>query len=83
MLTTENNCVGCPQGCINCGRKHQEVIKCDGFCCDEYAKYHTSILDEGDYCEDCLEKLLLQCFQELSLSEQIEVMKDHLFVKEL
>lgn len=80
MLITENNCVGCPQGCVNCGRKRQEVIKCDGEKCDNYAKYQT---DDGDYCEDCLEQLLNLSFNELSLNEKIEIIKGYMNVKEI
>lgn len=30
----EDNCVGCPMGCINCGRRHQHVYYCDH--CEDY-----------------------------------------------
>lgn len=29
MRQYENFCVGCPQGCINCGRKNVLVMSCD------------------------------------------------------
>lgn len=50
----DNDCVGCPQGCVNCGRgsyKNPIAIECEkcGEKCDEI--YRTS---DGDYCQDCL-----------------------------
>lgn len=59
MIIVENNCVGCPQGCINCGRKHEEAIICDE-CRDEYAEYQY---EGNDYCEWCFEKALENEFE--------------------
>ena len=44
----ENNCVGCPQGCVHCGRKEEEVIVCDN--CEDFAEFRY---ENTDYCEDC------------------------------
>ena len=54
MIEIENNCVGCPMGCANCGRKHEITHRCE--ICGDY-------LDEGDnhyhedgkneFCDDC------------------------------
>jgi hypothetical protein len=53
MIKVENHCVECDLPCINCGRKHVEVRVCDE--CGEYADYITS---SGDFCEECLTKML-------------------------
>lgn len=45
-----DECVGCPQGCINCGRKHVEVSVCDW--CEEYAAEFYDI-DGEEVCKDC------------------------------
>ena len=66
MITTENNCVYCPQGCIDCGRRNQEVIKCDGNHCDNYAKYS---IDGEDYCEDCARKLMQETVKNYTIEE--------------
>lgn len=79
----ENNCVDCQLPCINCGRKHQEVVKCDADYCDNYAHYTVSGADDGDYCRDCLEDLLLTVFKDLSLNEQIDVLRDYIKVQEI
>lgn len=51
MIITVNECVGCPQGCINCGRKHVEVRVCDWCGVVDELFYNV---DEEDVCEDCL-----------------------------
>lgn len=66
MVVTENNCVDCPQGCIHCGRRHQKVVKCDGFCCDNYAKY---CIDNEDYCEECARQLMVDIAQNYTIEE--------------
>lgn len=70
MIAFENNCVGCGIPCINCGRKHQEVIKCDNSC-DEYAKY---CIDGEDFCEDCAEEILVDKFKDLTIEEMANVL---------
>jgi hypothetical protein len=71
MIVIENNCVGCALPCINCGRKHQEVVKCDTPNCDEYAKY---TIDGEDYCEDCAEEILVDKFKDLTIEEKANVL---------
>lgn len=56
----DNFCVGCPQGCINCGRKHDVlVIECDR--CGELI-YDIDDVVENEYgyddlCKDCHKSL--------------------------
>ena len=54
MIVYEDECVGCPMGCIQCGRKHVPhcycdvcggEIPCDSPRCDIDDSYHV--------CEDC------------------------------
>ena len=46
----ENNCVGCGQGCISCGRDHESVFYCDE--CEDYT--HELYEYEGkELCWDC------------------------------
>ena len=48
----ENDCVGCPQGCINCGRKEDYlVIYCDGCGASNEDMYEFK---GEDLCEQCL-----------------------------
>lgn len=54
MVKYENLCVGCPQGCISCGRKHVPVIYCDE-CGAEIEE--GDIYDEYHLCEDCKREL--------------------------
>jgi len=57
----ENFCVGCPQGCINCGRKHDVlIITCDF--CDDQIEYDDpdDVLKFGnglDMCRACHDNL--------------------------
>lgn len=50
-----DDCVGCPDGCRNCGRKHLLVLRCDR-CQEEKPKYSVN---NGEYCEDCLTELMI------------------------
>lgn len=50
MKKTENDCVGCPTYCTDCGAKHTPHWYCDG-CGDEIILYH---FDDLELCEDCL-----------------------------
>ena len=52
MITYEDQCVGCPQGCINCGRKHSLVLICDD-CGDECEELWYGE-DGKQYCECCI-----------------------------
>lgn len=44
MRTVEDYCVGCPQGCIGCGRKHVTVYWCD--VCGQMTDNESEICDE-------------------------------------
>lgn len=54
----ENFCVGCPQGCINCGRKHDVTI----YYCDECETQDVDLYEWNgrELCEDCIKEELLQ-----------------------
>ena len=57
MRRVDNYCVGCPQGCINCGRKHVSHYVCDGYKCDaDTIDGETILYADGDkhYCLKCL-----------------------------
>lgn len=47
------SCVGCPQGCIDCGRKHSSVphMYCDD-CNQEFETLYK--YDGNQLCKDCL-----------------------------
>ena len=51
MIKYENDCVGCPQGCVHCGRDKTQHIYCDrcGADCEE-----LYVFDGEELCEDCL-----------------------------
>lgn len=65
----ENNCVGCPQGCIHCGRKEEEVIICD--ICEDFAEFRY---EDTDYCEDCFEDVLNAQWNTFSVYEKAEAL---------
>lgn len=70
MEKIENHCVGCPQGCINCGRKHVSVTVCDH--CSSHAVYNY----EGeDYCKECFSNLVNNTWNNLSLSKQYHLLE--------
>lgn len=53
----ENDCVGCPQGCIHCGRKNGYYVL-DDLVCDE-CKESSDVLysyDDEQLCLGCLLK---------------------------
>jgi len=59
MRRTDDYCVGCPQGCIHCGRKHVTHYVCDGENCDADTIDGVTKLyeDEGkQYCLMCIIK---------------------------
>ena len=68
----EDNCVSCAMYCINCGRRHEEVIKCDARGCDEYAKYK---IDDDDYCEEHAKEYLMDMFSDLDILEMAELLQ--------
>ena len=51
MVTYENNCVGCPTYCIDCGAKHQMVCYCDK-CGDEVSELYK--WNDEQWCRDCI-----------------------------
>lgn len=53
MTKYENDCVGCPQGCIHCGRDRTPYLYCD--LCKDEAEYLYEYGDD-ELCEDCLLK---------------------------
>lgn len=53
----ENFCVGCPQGCINCGRKKDVlVITCDWCGDDIYYPEDAEDVNGNDVCHKCYER---------------------------
>jgi hypothetical protein len=56
MVRVENDCVGCPQGCINCGRKYVEHFYCDK--CGEEDTLYESYNGE-QLCKECLIDVIL------------------------
>ena len=70
MRSYENYCVGCPQGCINCGRKNDVlIISCDKCGAEDKPVYEYDgkelcidcITADGEMgiCEDCGEEAML------------------------
>jgi len=57
MIRYENDCVGCPQGCIDCGRRSVPYYYCD--MCDDALDTDDMYEDEEyeDLCPDCLRKI--------------------------
>lgn len=55
MIKYEDECVDCPQGCINCGRKHVPHYFCDD-CGEEYQpeELYTHPDTEDVYCKNCI-----------------------------
>ena len=60
MIKYENECVGCPQGCIHCGRDKTQHLYCD-VCKNDCETLYI----EGSYelCEECL----LNTFEKITL----------------
>lgn len=58
MRTWENDCVGCPQGCVPwCSKKSDyQVIWCDK--CGEQVELKDVIeIDDKEYCPDCYKEM--------------------------
>ena len=51
MIKEINECVGCPQGCINCGRKSLVIRVCD-WCENPIDDYYYDIENE-EVCKEC------------------------------
>lgn len=73
MLKLENQCVDCGLPCIgnSCRYRNVPVYYCDE-CGNDNACYS---IDGEHYCEDCAKKYLKEVFDDLTLSEQAEVLK--------
>lgn len=54
MLRYENECVDCPMGCMNCGRKRVPVRYCDRCQRAEQLYY----FDDEELCLECIEESL-------------------------
>ena len=65
----ESNCVSCQLPCLgkSCPYYEVEVANCD--VCGEEAEYE---IDGEDYCKDCAEKYLKECFDALSIREKAD-----------
>ena len=50
MIAIENECVGCPIHCIDCGRKHVVHYYCDE--CGEEADLYN--FDGQELCAECI-----------------------------
>jgi ribosomal protein L32 len=53
MIRYEDDCVGCPQGCINCGRRHMPHLYCDE-CGDEISADDMYKVDDKMLCRECV-----------------------------
>ena len=52
MVAYENDCVDCPQGCMDCGRKSHPVLICDECGSEESELYYAP--DGKQYCNLCV-----------------------------
>lgn len=66
----DNDCVGCPQGCIHCGRGDYEYYECDG-CDDKSTLNDDTLYRDGDkhYCLACLIKHHMNDFIRYAIPE--------------
>ena len=53
MIKIENDCVGCPTYCINCGNKEVPHFYCDE-CEEEVNEGELFLFDNKQLCEECL-----------------------------
>ena len=58
MVRSENDCVGCPQGCINCGLKAVKHYYCDE-CGEEIDPDDAESFNGMDLCIECFEKYVI------------------------
>ena len=69
LYEMESDCVGCPQGCINCGRRektpHLEDLVCD--CCNRSVEKLFKY-DGSQYCAECI----LEDFEEINEDNFLE-----------
>lgn len=54
MMRIKDECVGCPDYCINCGARRTKRFYCDR-CGEEYTLYR---FNGEELCENCLDKAL-------------------------
>lgn len=68
----ENQCVDCGLPCLgnSCPYRNVPVDYCDE-CGNEYAEYR---IDGEDLCEDCVKEQIRDAFNDLTLSEQAELL---------
>lgn len=54
-VSKENDCVGCAQGCIRCGRQHS-YLSLDDLICDECGDSFEKVYDYNgnQFCLECL-----------------------------
>lgn len=57
-IKKRNDCVGCPQGCIHCGRGNYYTVECDK--CGEEGNDKEIYFEYGGshFCKDCFPKFL-------------------------
>ncbi len=77
MIKYENHCCDCAvpgYPCMGsfCPYINVPVYYCDSCNNDIYAEYE---IDGGHYCEDCTKKYLRETFDNLTLSEQAELLE--------
>ena len=53
MVEYEDDCVGCPQGCINCGRRETPHWYCDE-CGEEFDPEDLYDVEGDMVCEECI-----------------------------
>nr|DAM48024.1 MAG TPA: 54S ribosomal protein [Caudoviricetes sp.] len=56
MIKIQNDCVGCPIYCADCGAKHTPHFYCDE--CGREVDKEFENTEFGELCEECLEKYL-------------------------
>jgi hypothetical protein len=65
-----DNCVGCPDGCRNCGRREQRIQVCD-ICEDNPPKFN---FDGDRICEYCLKQYLEDIWNDMTEDDKIEAL---------
>lgn len=53
MIKYENDCVGCPTYCINCGKKHSPHYFCD-WCDEEFEPDELYDVNGDMVCQGCI-----------------------------
>lgn len=76
----DNDCVGCPQGCIHCGRgdyRYPVAIECDICLQDCEEVYQT---EDENVCKDCLSVLFKKVTVE-EIEENMDEYEDEMWEK--